>query len=399
MSGLPRFLTGLLILLIATSASTVFAQVPGWVADGDGIIEITYAGDAGTCPDPSNPDDYGCTVLPGDGNTVWHDGNLNDDYYVTAWSESGDIDRFNRYIEAAATEDFEIRFTATGGLAVYAFGGFGIASVPFEIWDAGEMLDDPADDIRMIPFLNENGTPVPDWENQFTGFDVWSGTPCSGGCPITDGLYFMMPDRPDGYDLFEAAAIGFGGPGAIYVPNADGDAQVDLDPATGIECANQGLYVDYCYKNQDFSAANGGNGGPSSFIYPLGRVLFADLDDDGLTPPEGTLVRFTTEKVVVGIEQDLPTGELPQGYSLLPVYPNPFNPRAVVPFTVPETGHVRLTLVDILGHEIATLLDGQVAAGRHEAVLDGARLASGVYLVRLEAEGVVRASQKVLLLR
>ena len=37
--------------------------------------------------------------------------------------------------------------------------------------------------------------------------------------------------------------------------------------------------------------------------------------------------------------------------------------------------------------------------GRHEAVLDGGRLASGVYLVRLEAEGVVRATQKVVLLR
>jgi len=40
-----------------------------------------------------------------------------------------------------------------------------------------------------------------------------------------------------------------------------------------------------------------------------------------------------------------------------------------------------------------------VAAGRHEAVLDGGRLASGIYLVRLEAGGVIHATQKVLLLR
>ena len=93
------------------------------------------------------------------------------------------------------------------------------------------------------------------------------------------------------------------------------------------------------------------------------------------------------------------TVELPQGYLLSGPYPNPFNPRAVVPFEVPEAGHVRLTLVDIFGREVAILLNRQVAAGRHEAVLDGGYLASGVYLVRLEAEGVVRASQKVLLLR
>ena len=58
---------------------TYYIFVPGWVGDGGGIIEVTYAGDAGTCPDPSNPEDYGCTELPGDGNTVWHDRNLNND--------------------------------------------------------------------------------------------------------------------------------------------------------------------------------------------------------------------------------------------------------------------------------------------------------------------------------
>ncbi|MCH7638884.1 MAG: hypothetical protein IH855_05415 [Bacteroidetes bacterium] len=54
---------------------------------------------------------------------------------------------------------------------------------------------------------------------------------------------------------------------------------------------------------------------------------------------------------------------------------------------------------ELFGREIATLLDGHVVAGSNEAVLDGGSLASGVYLVRLEAEGVVHATQKVLLLR
>ncbi|RLC56570.1 MAG: hypothetical protein DRI30_05640, partial [Chloroflexi bacterium] len=79
--------------------------------------------------------------------------------------------------------------------------------------------------------------------------------------------------------------------------------------------------------------------------------------------------------------------------------PNPFNPRAVVPFEVPEAGSVRVAVYDLLGHDVAVLLNGQVAAGRHEAVLDGGRLASGVYLIRLEAGGVVHTRQKVLLLR
>ena len=101
----------------------------------------------------------------------------------------------------------------------------------------------------------------------------------------------------------------------------------------------------------------------------------------------------------VAIPVELLSFDFPQGYLLSAPYPNPFNPRAVVPFEVPETAHVRLTLVDIFGREVATLLDRQVAPGSHEAVVDGGHLASGVYLVRLEAEGVVHASQKVLLLR
>ena len=101
---------------------------------------------------------------------------------------------------------------------------------------------------------------------------------------------------------------------------------------------------------------------------------------------------------IFSVANELPA-DLPRGYLLSAPYPNPFNPRAVVPFEVPEAAHVRLTLVDIFGREVATLLDGQVNAGNHEAVLDGGRLASGVYLVRLEAEGVVHATQKVLLLR
>ena len=66
---------------------------------------------------------------------------------------------------------------------------------------------------------------------------------------------------------------------------------------------------------------------------------------------------------------------------------------------MPEAAHVRLTLVDIFGREVAILLNQQVAAGRQEAVLNGGHLASGVYLFRLEADGVVHATQKVLLLR
>jgi hypothetical protein len=51
---------------------------------------------------------------------------------------------------------------------------------------------------------------------------------------------------------------------------------------------------------------------------------------------------------------------------------------------------VRLAVYDVLGREVAVLVDGERPAGRHEAVLDGRMLPSGVYLVRLAAGGEVR---------
>ena len=125
------------------------------------------------------------------------------------------------------------------------------------------------------------------------------------------------------------------------------------------------------------------------------RALVGAYLDDDMGTSSGSAYVYDN---IFPVANELPP-DLPQGYLLSAPYPNPFNPRAVVPFEVPEAGHVRLTLVDIFGREVATLLNRQVAAGSHEAVLDGGRLASGVYLVRLEAEGVVHATQKVLLLR
>ncbi|MAQ94867.1 MAG: hypothetical protein CMM84_15225 [Rhodothermaceae bacterium] len=73
--------------------------------------------------------------------------------------------------------------------------------------------------------------------------------------------------------------------------------------------------------------------------------------------------------------------------SLSPVVPNPSAGLVRVAFAVPEAGRVRLAVYDVRGREVAVLADGEVAAGRHETLLDGTALAAGVYVVRLEAGG------------
>ncbi len=78
--------------------------------------------------------------------------------------------------------------------------------------------------------------------------------------------------------------------------------------------------------------------------------------------------------------------DVPLAYALLAPYPNPTTGRTTVPFALPAAARVELAVYDVLGRRVATLADGPFGAGRHAVVLDGSRLASGVYVVRAEAD-------------
>ena len=69
-------------------------------------------------------------------------------------------------------------------------------------------------------------------------------------------------------------------------------------------------------------------------------------------------------------------------------FPNPFNPSTSISYTVPERSQVRLVVSDMLGREVATIVDGAVEAGRHLATFDAAQLSSGKYVARVEMTGI-----------
>ncbi|MBU0507203.1 T9SS type A sorting domain-containing protein, partial [bacterium] len=72
-------------------------------------------------------------------------------------------------------------------------------------------------------------------------------------------------------------------------------------------------------------------------------------------------------------------------YALYQNYPNPFNPTTQIRFDLAEAGLVRLTIYNLTGQEVATLLNGSLAAGPHAVEFDARDLPSGMYLYRLEA--------------
>ena len=92
------------------------------------------------------------------------------------------------------------------------------------------------------------------------------------------------------------------------------------------------------------------------------------------------------------------TGEVPPAFELDQNFPNPFNPSTTIRYSVPRATYVSLTVFNILGQRVATLVDGMEGAGYHQARFDGRMWASGVYFYRLTA-GNFTQTKKSLLVR
>jgi hypothetical protein len=88
---------------------------------------------------------------------------------------------------------------------------------------------------------------------------------------------------------------------------------------------------------------------------------------------------------------------VPQQFALFQNYPNPFNPSTTIEFQIPKSGHVKLTVCDLLGREVKTLVNEEMKPGSYQSIFDRSSLASGVYLYRIQANGFVQSKKFVLL--
>lgn len=90
--------------------------------------------------------------------------------------------------------------------------------------------------------------------------------------------------------------------------------------------------------------------------------------------------------------------KVPSAYVLKQNYPNPFNPSTQIEFRVAEAGHYSLKVYDILGKEVASLIDKQLNEGYHKVKFNAGRLSSGTYVYKLAGKNV-NISQKMVLLK
>jgi hypothetical protein len=125
-----------------------------------------------------------------------------------------------------------------------------------------------------------------------------------------------------------------------------------------------------------------------------GEILEFNIFNKALSPEE-VLFLFNKGAVPTSIEDDLSI--YPEEYGLAQNYPNPFNPGTKISFDLPKESHVKIDVYDMLGREIATLLDEIKPAGKHNIEFDGAKLTSGIYICRMEAGNKIFSRKMVLL--
>jgi hypothetical protein len=108
-----------------------------------------------------------------------------------------------------------------------------------------------------------------------------------------------------------------------------------------------------------------------------------------------TMFFVSEDPVTVGI--DPVNAEIPDRFSLFQNYPNPFNPMTKLKFQMPDKGFVKLTVFDVLGKEIETLVNEELHAGIYEYEWNALTLPSGIYLYKLTADKFTETKKMVLI--
>jgi hypothetical protein len=108
----------------------------------------------------------------------------------------------------------------------------------------------------------------------------------------------------------------------------------------------------------------------------------------------GCVIDGDTFGIITALKEDI---QLPQGFYLSQNFPNPFNPLTKIQYGLDSRQFVSLKIYDLLGNEVVILVDEEKSAGIYEAVFDGSRLASGIYIYRLSTDKKIISKKMVLL--
>jgi murein DD-endopeptidase MepM/ murein hydrolase activator NlpD len=157
-----------------------------------------------------------------------------------------------------------------------------------------------------------------------------------------------------------------------------------------------GASVTSCLKYENTKIAGIQYQGPFGTSTTPGKIVYCAVPFETI-PDEQTrnevmerVLDFFFDITSIGSGSENP-GAIPSEYSLLPAYPNPFNPQTTIEYQLPEASNVTLEVYNTLGQKVRTLISGQKNPGRYQIVWNGRDeannpAASGVYLIRFQAQ-------------
>ncbi len=145
---------------------------------------------------------------------------------------------------------------------------------------------------------------------------------------------------------------------------------------------------------EDFTAISDGNTGA--------LVAWEDFRPSSVGNTENNCYVMHVDDFTIESDVARDVYRLPDNWSLLPAWPNPFNPSTSIGYTVPSTGNVRISIYDVLGREVVRLVDDVHIAGQYHVQWDGRSaegdpVASGMYYCRMHSGQYNRANSVILL--
>lgn len=236
------------------------------------------------------------------------------------------------------------------------------------------------------------------WEekNQGLPWEVSIGTICAD--PQTPGILYTVPTWVDSL--------------TVYKTTDGGESWEGRRITEGTGCWVADIQVHPCYPNVLYLGTCGAGGFYQSFNW---ASTWSTISNDGVKQivinkqePEKIYALFEDgiwcyEDPLVPVEEDSgPDLQLPDRYTLLQNYPNPFNTQTVITYRLPQASPVILSIYNLLGQEVKTLVDERQQAGSHQVCwqgedAQGEAVASGVYFCRLQVAGYTETNKMILL--
>jgi photosystem II stability/assembly factor-like uncharacterized protein len=234
------------------------------------------------------------------------------------------------------------------------------------------------------------------WVEQDTGYTHSSGIPLSS-------VYFV--NRDTGWVVGGISWVSViaktvdGGETWIHDVFQPPSPELDVGRLSGVHFASPdtGWAVGRVYPGSEELILKTTDGGETWARQDMGlgnqlfSVFFVDGQHGWAAGERGTILATTNGGVTFVRQDDM----LPRHYSLDQNYPNPFNPSTTITYSIPQSGHVTLKVYNTLGQEIATLVDQDQDAGDYNVEFFPNTKASGAYLYRLEAGGLVEVKKLV----